>query len=144
MKIGIHSAKVLWIFFLVSVILTENVTKGDITEYFLRDPYSQLDLFQHSNLLDNKKKEDQLSEIGSSDEENNEKSNNQLEELLKQGIYWVYARINSYCVNDRLSQKKVFIRFKCVPLDKNGIGFIIKTSQIKTIQKFWQKKNKFL
>ena len=76
---------VLWIFFLVSVILTENVTKGDITEYFLRDPYSQLDLFQHSNLLD--KKEDLSEGISkSSEEENNEKSN-QLEELLKQGIY---------------------------------------------------------
>ena len=40
--------------------LTDYVTRAaDISEYFLRDPYDQLDLFrQQSNLLDNSKKED--------------------------------------------------------------------------------------
>lgn len=39
--------------------LTDYVTRAaDISEYFLRDPYDQLDLFrQQSNLLDNSKKE---------------------------------------------------------------------------------------
>ena len=42
-----------------SVMLTDYVTRAaDISEYFLRDPYDQLDLFrQQSNLLDNSKKE---------------------------------------------------------------------------------------
>lgn len=69
---GVKMKLVLWI--LVSVILTTQVISADISEYFLTDPYDQLDLFRQQtkllskNLKSSAKSEDSDSQDDASNE----------------------------------------------------------------------------